>query len=591
MRSSLDLSSLAPDAQKHLGRLRSRAGPSGRRWGSLGQALGSIGGMYYDNAVADRAQETAIGAEQKTRDGIRQSVGLEDGKPPMRNRIANALTPKTPSADPETPDWKPFSQPAKSSPAASGVKPDFAKPAPSAPAPTTQPTASTGSSDLKQRVRALLESGSYENRLEAQRLISEHKAQNSPRAIRARRLNELRIKKAERDLSGHMSPMQKVQLERATLLLDQAKRNTPEARLKVGAKIGLTGRELQVYGATGSMPTVAPNADLKRQKLQAEIKKLNDGDPLKAAKVKLLQQLMGGQEAPTGVPQPQLLPQSNETTERLPQAIPTGAEGNPVSDPNVIRTQTAAPGQQPPASPMDNLSPTQRQAMALNLVSPGMGNALLKDDKAAGFGTATKNKIEGKVFDTAEGMARLNGIQKSFRPEFMTMGGGIKAGWIKMVDKIRAGGMKPTPEQTKYLTEYTQFKQDAWDNLNRYIKEITGAQMSEAEAARLMRSMPNPGTSFYDGDSPAEFKAKMDNTVRQLKLSAARYNYLRSAKFKGRQMVGPNGQSRISLQQMRGVIEKRAQEIAREMKRANPDMDGNLIRAQADQATLKEFGI
>jgi len=302
---------------------------------------------------------------------------------------------------------------------------------------------------------------------------------------------------------------------------------------------------------------------------------------------------MGGQEAPAGAQQPQLLPQSNETTEQPPQVVPTGADGNPAQDPNLIPAQAAdgTPGQQPAGSPMDNLTPAQRQAMALNLVSPGMGNALLANDKGEKFDKATKNKIEGKIFDTAEGMSRLDGIQKSFKPEFMTMGGGLKAGWIKMVDKIRAGGMKPTPEQTKYLTEYTQFKQDAWDNLNRYIKEITGAQMSEAEAARLMRSMPNPGTSFYDGDSPSEFKAKMDNSVRQLKLAAARYTYLRSARFKGKRMIGPGGKSNISIQQMRGIMNKRATEIYREMKKSNPGMDGNLIRAQADQATLREFGI
>jgi len=339
--------------------------------------------------------------------------------------------------------------------------------------------------------------------------------------------------------------------------------------------------------------TRSKELELRRRKLEFEIRKLKNGDPLKSAKVKLLQQLMGGQEAPAGAQQPQLLPQSNETTEQPPQVVPTGADGNPAQDPNLIPAQAAdgTPGQQPAGSPMDNLTPAQRQAMALNLVSPGMGNALLANDKGEKFDKATKNKIEGKIFDTAEGMSRLDGIQKSFKPEFMTMGGGLKAGWIKMVDKIRAGGMKPTPEQTKYLTEYTQFKQDAWYNLNRYIKEITGAQMSEAEAARLMRSMPNPGTSFYDGDSPSEFKAKMDNSVRQLKLAAARYTYLRSARFKGKRMIGPGGKSNISIQQMRGIMNKRATEIYREMKKSNPGMDGNLIRAQADQATLREFGI
>jgi hypothetical protein len=312
--------------------------------------------------------------------------------------------------------------------------------------------------------------------------------------------------------------------------------------------------------------------ELRRQRLEFEIRKLKDGDPLKNAKVKLLQKLMGDQGAqPSQSADPKLLPQSNEAGPR---------------DPNLVPTQAADGGQQQPASPMANLTPAQRQAMALNLVSPGMGNALLANDKSEQFGKKARNEIEGRMIDTAEGMARLSGIQKSFKPEFLTYQGGIKGAFLALRDKARVGGELSNDERT-YLTDFTQFKQDAWDNLNRYIKEITGAQMSEAEAARLMRSMPNPGTSFWDGDSPQQFKSKMDNTVTQLKLAAARYNYLRSARFKS----SASSKSNISLQSMRGIINKRAVEIRNQLRVSNPGVDPKLIQAQADRMTAQEFGI
>jgi hypothetical protein len=61
------------------------------------------------------------------------------------------------------------------------------------------------------------------------------------------------------------------------------------------------------------------------------------------------------------------------------------------------------------------------------------------------------------------------------------------------------------------LEDYTTFKEDAWDNFNRYVKEITGAQMSENEVSRLRLAIPDPAR-----DGPVAFKAKMTRAIQVL---------------------------------------------------------------------------
>ena len=69
----------------------------------------------------------------------------------------------------------------------------------------------------------------------------------------------------------------------------------------------------------------------------------------------------------------------------------------------------------------------------------------------------------------------------------------------------------------KYLEDFTTLRAKSVSNLNSYIKEMTGAAMSEAEAKRLMAVMPNAGTGVFDGDSPTQFKTKLDVVVREAK--------------------------------------------------------------------------
>jgi hypothetical protein len=79
---------------------------------------------------------------------------------------------------------------------------------------------------------------------------------------------------------------------------------------------------------------------------------------------------------------------------------------------------------------------------------------------------------------------------------------------MKGLSALDKAGIPLSKDNRDKLEAYSTFQNDAFDNMNRYIKEITGAQMSESEADRLRKAMPDP-----QRDSPVEFKAKLDRSM------------------------------------------------------------------------------
>jgi hypothetical protein len=143
----------------------------------------------------------------------------------------------------------------------------------------------------------------------------------------------------------------------------------------------------------------------------------------------------------------------------------------------------------------------------------------------AGMQKPTANALEKEIIDQDKLIQRTYQIVDSFDREFLTYEGKLRAIGLNIKDKAN----RPlTEEQQKYLEEYTTFTQDAVENINRYIKEITGAQMSEAEAERLRKGVADAGDGLLKGDGPTVFLTKVRNTLKKAYLSRARAMMLRS---------------------------------------------------------------
>ena len=190
----------------------------------------------------------------------------------------------------------------------------------------------------------------------------------------------------------------------------------------------------------------------------------------------------------------------------------------------------------------------------------------------------TAGEVEKGVLSDADAISRLNNITASYKPEYQKIPYRGAQAWSAAKDRV----LKLPESEKRQLTDYSKYRQNSLQNLNKTIKDLTGAAMGIQEADRIMASLPNAGTGIFDGDSPTEFEAKLDNAVQQTKYALARKNYAL------KQGIKEKAWEKIDLSDMPSIVNKRADEIAKAYK-LNPDKP-------ADKATIKrqlaaEFGI
>lgn len=151
------------------------------------------------------------------------------------------------------------------------------------------------------------------------------------------------------------------------------------------------------------------------------------------------------------------------------------------------------------------------------------GSFELVQGPGAGLQRKTLGDIEEKLVGAREGLSRLRGIAAKFKPKYQEIPTRLGVAWTGL--KARFGSGDVSSEDRKALTEFADYRRDAISNINLYIKEITGAQMSEAEADRLRLAVPDPGEGIFGGDDPITFKAKLDSAVQELEKAAVRYEH------------------------------------------------------------------
>ena len=195
-------------------------------------------------------------------------------------------------------------------------------------------------------------------------------------------------------------------------------------------------------------------------------------------------------------------------------------------------------------------------------------NPLQPDKKMAG-------DLQAILLNAGDRRMRYNQIDATFDPKFLTVPYRTEQAWTSLKEKF----VELPEEQKDELRRFANWKQNSVNNLSLTIKELTGAAMGVEEAKRIIAGLPNPGTGLTDGDSPTEFKAKLDQTMQQMKLVEARTTYLLK-----------NGLTldKVPLEKMPSIINERGKQIATQYK-LNPSKprDLDLIKKQLSA----EFGI
>jgi hypothetical protein len=126
-------------------------------------------------------------------------------------------------------------------------------------------------------------------------------------------------------------------------------------------------------------------------------------------------------------------------------------------------------------------------------------------------------KLQEKMDVNANGYARLTRIRQSYDPVYSTLPGRFKGGWAELRSKA---GLDLSETDTEYLKGFTDWQTRTINNLNDHIRAITGAQLSEHEANRIMAGMPN----LKDG--PIKFQQKLDTIMDELQMATARAKWV-----------------------------------------------------------------
>jgi hypothetical protein len=190
----------------------------------------------------------------------------------------------------------------------------------------------------------------------------------------------------------------------------------------------------------------------------------------------------------------------------------------------------------------------------------------------------TIKDLQTSLLESGSRLSMYNQIESQFKPEYLQPK--FKAGQAWSAIKEKAG-TNLAPEEKQSLAQFSQFKQNTLNNLSQTIKALTGASMGIQEAARIEAGLPSAGQGIFDGDSPTEFQAKLNNTMRELRLVEARNAYIlrKGLSFKD-----------IPLDNVPKLINDRATELAKQyqvdLKKATPTQM-NAIKRQLSV----EFGI
>lgn len=131
----------------------------------------------------------------------------------------------------------------------------------------------------------------------------------------------------------------------------------------------------------------------------------------------------------------------------------------------------------------------------------------------------TKNKLQESLVQAADELDRLNSIGQAFDPKFLTIQGRALGAGLKLKDI--SGGLfgQMNPQEKDFLRRYSTFRAESGKNLSAILNRLSGAAISPAEGERLKKGIPN------DEDSPTQFQAKYDASVKDVTRATMRANW------------------------------------------------------------------
>jgi len=201
------------------------------------------------------------------------------------------------------------------------------------------------------------------------------------------------------------------------------------------------------------------------------------------------------------------------------------------------------------------------------------------------MGKTAQNKVDEGLLTSTAKSAGLSRIRDAYRPEFAQ----LKGRWNALVSSTKSKlGVELPDEEKALLKDFATYKRRAIENINAYIQEVTGAAMGVQEGERIKQAAPNPGQGLFDGDSPEEFEAKLEDVIETANLATARWTFI---KRNGLNLKGDDLAKAYPLSRVPALINERGKMFEEEIKRQMPSMKPAEIRREVKARLAQEFGL
>jgi len=242
-------------------------------------------------------------------------------------------------------------------------------------------------------------------------------------------------------------------------------------------------------------------------------------------------------------------------------------------------------------------TPAFRDAMKAFMAKKGGVNVDVKVDTGKmPLGKKSINIVEADLMNASDSYRRLSEIKDTFDSKFMTYVSKAKSWLLAFAEKVDPGLL--SDEDKRFLGDESIFKRKAYEALNLYIKQITGAQMSEAEAKRLTKAFVNAA-----GDSPTQFVSKLNDLIRTTRESVARLAYLKEKgiavdpdTFKGRGIPQiydglKDKDGNVIKSPMQRIMDRRYLENYDKIRKLEPKATDDEVGRKATRRTAGQFGL
>jgi len=169
------------------------------------------------------------------------------------------------------------------------------------------------------------------------------------------------------------------------------------------------------------------------------------------------------------------------------------------------------------------------------------------EEEVLGMGKATQSKLELNINDMLVAKQQLGEIKVNFDPDMLSVPGIVQRRIAELKDLFNSS----SPEDKAVIEAYTSWKNSAFGYANAVIKAVTGAQMSEPEAQRIMKELPDPRS--FKG-TPTEYLAALKVAERKANASITRAQYFLSNGIQPQLVDMPDGTKEYFFRDKKGRL-------------------------------------